>query len=95
MIGHESIRAMVKGFDKNLPSLKEIKRMKGILEIAILEGALGMSAGLVYAPGCFSTFDELIELSKIVAFYKGKYVTRLRDQGKNMLESIKEIIQLS
>lgn len=95
LVGHGSIHAMVKGFDKSLPSLKEIKRMKDILEMAMLEGALGMSTGLVYAPGCFSTFDELIELSKMLAFYKGKYVTHLRDQGKNILESIKETIQLS
>ncbi len=95
LIGHGSIRTMVKGFEKEIKSFEEINRMKEILELAMQEGALGMSAGLAYAPGSFSTFDEIKELCKILSSNQRKFVVHLRDQGKNIYKSIKETIQLN
>src|SRR5665648_1249633 len=86
---------MVKGFNKNQTNSEEINRMKDILGMAMEEGALGMSVGLAYAPGSFSDFDELKELCTVLASHDRKYTAHLRNQGKNIIDSIKENIQLS
>ena len=35
------------------------------------QGALGISTGLFYVPGSFTSTEEVIELSKVAAEYNG------------------------
>src|SRR5207248_1252182 len=46
------------------------------------EGAFGLSAGLEYVPGRWSTAEEVLELAKVVAPYGGHYQAHLRSQGQ-------------
>ena len=65
-------------------------------------GALGFSVGLEYAPDCFTTTDELVEIAKVVKKYGGLYDAHIRDQTGIMhknglpgeLNSIKETIEI-
>ena len=42
----------------------EIVRMRALVREALQQGAVGMSAGLEYDPGRWSTTDEIVELAK-------------------------------
>ena len=57
-------------------------------------GAVGLSTGLIYAPGAFAQTEEIIELAKIVAQYGGIYATHMRDEGANLLSAIEEAIRI-
>lgn len=94
LVGHGTLRASVVGLGNNSPTDDEMDEMKELLDTAMKQGAIGMSTGLGYLPGCFSTTEELIELSKVVAKYNGIYATHLRNQNKYLIESVKEAIEI-
>jgi N-acyl-D-aspartate/D-glutamate deacylase len=94
LVGHGALRASVMGFEDRAPSPKELEAMKAHLELALGQGAFGLSTGLAYAPGCYASTEEIIEVTRVVAKYGGIYATHLRDQGDRLLESIEEALEI-
>jgi N-acyl-D-amino-acid deacylase len=93
-VGHGCIRTAVMGFDPSKPTPGQMEQMKELLRQSMSAGALGMSAGLIYPPGCFSDTEELIELCTVVAEYGGMYCVHLRSEGDGLVEAVKETIQI-
>jgi N-acyl-D-amino-acid deacylase len=94
LIGHGTIRSAIMGFENRKPTNQELNQMINLLEQAMQQGALGLSSGLVYAPGAYCEEDELIELARVVAKYGGVYATHLRNQADGLVESVKEAIKI-
>jgi len=59
------------------------------------EGALGVGSSLIYAPAFYAKTEELIELCKVAAEYKGKYISHLRSEGNQWVEAVEELIRIS
>lgn len=95
LCAHGTLRMAVMGFAARKPSDEEMNRMKTLLAECMEAGALGMSSGLVYSPGCFADTEELAELCKVVKEYGGIYTTHIRSEGYQLAESIKEAIEIS
>jgi len=94
LVGQGNIRLAVKGFACGKPSEAETKQMKEILVESLENGAFGMSSGLIYPPGCYSDTEELMELGKILKKYNRIYATHIRDEGTDLIKSIKEAIKI-
>jgi N-acyl-D-amino-acid deacylase len=94
LVGHGSIRVCIMGHDNRAPTEAELEEMKQTLAQAMKEGAFGMSTGLIYPPGCYAKTDELIELSKVVAKFKGIYASHIRGEGDTLFNSVKEAIKI-
>ena len=94
-VGHHMLRGSVMGMEDRDPTAEELQKMKELLDGAMREGALGLSTGLVYAPGCYSKTEEIIELAKVVAKYGGIYTTHLRDEGDRLVEAVDETIRIA
>ncbi|MEX2460680.1 MAG: D-aminoacylase [Paenibacillaceae bacterium] len=94
LIGHGTIRSAIMGFENRRPTNEELSQMTYLLNQAMQQGALGLSTGLVYAPGTYSEDEEIIELACVVAKYGGVYATHLRNQADGLVESVKEAIQI-
>jgi len=92
LVGHASLREIVMGREDRAPSEGELARMKTLVREAMEQGAFGLSTGLVYVPGKFSETREIVELVKEIAPYGGIYHTHIRDEGDELLESVKEAI---
>ena len=93
--GHGSIRAEVMGDDFERPATAdEIESMKDLLVKDLQAGALGMSTGLEYDPGIYSTTDEVVELAKVVASHHGRYVSHIRSEDRRFWEAIDEIVEI-
>jgi N-acyl-D-aspartate/D-glutamate deacylase len=61
------------------------------------EGALGLSAGLFYAPQSFATTEEVIEVAREAAVRGGIYDTHQRDESSytvGVLNSTREVIRI-
>ena len=58
-------------------------------------GALGIGSSLIYAPAFYATTEELIELCKVAAQYRGKYISHMRSEGNRLLEAVDELIRIS
>jgi dihydroorotase/N-acyl-D-amino-acid deacylase len=93
-VGHGSIRANVMGEDDRSPSGEELQRMRDEVAEAMQQGAFGLSSGLIYPPGRFASTEEVIELAKIAAQYRGIYISHMRQEGLEVLESVAETIRI-
>jgi N-acyl-D-amino-acid deacylase len=95
LVGHATVRKQVMGQDyKRIATAAEISRMAELVDQAMRDGAVGMSSGLEYEVGSYSNIDELIAMSKAVSKYGGLYISHVRDEGDQALESFREEIRI-
>jgi N-acyl-D-amino-acid deacylase len=93
--GHNSIRTQVMGEDfKREATQSEIDRMIVLLNEDMKAGALGLSTGLEYDPGIYSSKDEVMQLTKELTKYKGRYISHLRSEDRYFWDALNEIITL-
>jgi len=95
LVGHGTIRVSAMGFAKRKPTNHELNQMIKMLETELEQGLFGMSTGLQYEPGSFADTEELVELSKVLADYNAVYTTHLRSEGKYLLESISQAVEIA
>ena len=93
-VGQGTIRQEVMGLENRDPTATELSKMKLMVKEAMEEGALGISTGLFYVPGSFSSTSEVIELSKVAARYGGIYISHMREEAVDVLKSINETINI-
>ena len=95
LIGHGNIRGSVLGYDNREPSATELSHMKYLLETSIQEGGIGLSTGLIYPPGIYSSTDELAALAGVLKPHGLIYTSHMRSEGTSLLESLQELIVIS
>ena len=82
LVGHGTVRRMVMDYDYQRPATEaETARMADLVRQGLEEGAVGLSAGLEYPPGRWSTTDELVALAAELAPYDGVYISHERAEG--------------
>jgi N-acyl-D-amino-acid deacylase len=94
-IGQGSIRREVMGMDDRAPTDGELQRMKELVDKAMRDGAIGISTGLKYVPGAYSSTEEVIELSKVAAAYGGYYTSHVREEGPGLIEACAEAVRIA
>lgn len=96
LIGHNTVRekAMGGNFDRP-PTADEMARMKSLVDRTMKDGAVGLSTGLIYLPGVFSTTDEIVELAKVIAPYDGIYASHMRHEDTRIFEALDEVIRVA
>ena len=96
LCGHGNLRASVMGYKDGPPSRSEMAEMKRLLAGALHAGARGLSTGLIYPPGVYSTSDEIIELAKMTACERpgAIYATHMRSEGDALVESVEETLNI-
>ncbi len=92
--GHGSIREAVMGRENRSPTAEELEQMKDLVAEAMAQGALGLSTGLAYVPGNYAATEEVIELARTADSLGGIYISHMRDEGKGVLESVRETIHI-
>lgn len=65
------------------------------LQTAISQGALGLSTGLLYAPGRDAPQEHLLQLMDVLRQTDAFYSTHLRSEGTYLQEAINEAINLA
>ncbi len=94
--GQASLREEVMG-EKDLyraATQPEIDKMKGLLKNELNKGSFGLSTGLEYEQAFFSTKEEVIQLAKVAAAAKTRYMSHIRSEDIRMKEAIDEIIEI-
>ncbi len=94
LIGHNTTRRQIMGNEDRSPTAEELSRMQDLVKEEMLAGAIGFSTGLAYVPGRYSTTEEIIELVKTIQPFNGVYATHMRNQGKQIKESVEEAIRI-
>ena len=93
--GHGAIRDRVMGKDfARAATAAEIQRMQALLAAEMDAGALGLSTGLEYDPGIYSTPQEVLALAKVAGAAGGRYASHIRSEDRWFWEALDELIAI-
>lgn len=92
-VGHGRLRDVIMGDDfKRAATAAEVRHMSALLDGEMGVGALGLSSGLEYDPGIYSTTDELVALARVAARHGGRYISHIRSEDRHFWAAIAELI---
>jgi N-acyl-D-aspartate/D-glutamate deacylase len=83
------------GFEDKQPTPAQLDQMRELVRKEMEAGALGIGTSLIYPPAFYAKTEELIELCKIAAKYKGKYISHMRSEGNQLFQAVDELIRIS
>jgi N-acyl-D-amino-acid deacylase len=86
LVGHGTVRRLVMKDDVRRPSTAgEQARMRELVRQGLQQGAVGLSAGLEYEPGRWSTTDEVVDVVREIVPVQGVYISHERSEGSDPL----------
>jgi N-acyl-D-amino-acid deacylase len=94
-LGATTVREYVIGLEDKQPTPEQLEQMRELVRKEMEAGALGIGTSLIYPPAFYAKTDELIELCKVAAKYQGKYISHMRSEGNQLLQSLDELIRIS
>jgi N-acyl-D-amino-acid deacylase len=94
LVGHGTLRVNVVGMADRPATPSELDRMQGLLREALAAGAFGLSGGLVYTPGSYAPFEELVALNRLVADSGKLWVVHVRFEGDRIDAALDEMFRL-
>ena len=95
LIGHMSLRVeALDGQVERAATDREAEAMRRRLAQALAEGASGFSTGLYYPPNAPAPTEEVIAVAEALREAGGIYVTHMRDEGSEVLDSIEETLRI-
>ncbi|MBV9354623.1 MAG: D-aminoacylase [Chloroflexi bacterium] len=92
---HGTIRLDVMGSVNRAPTGEELHAMRELVDGAMRDGAVGLSAGLTYAPAMYADDDELVALCEVIRAYGGYYGPHHRSYGATALEAYRASIDIA
>ena len=90
MIGHTTLRVMSMDDVERPANASEIGRMRSLAREAMAAGAIGVSTGTFYEPASAAPTAEIVEVCRPLSEFKGLYVTHMRNEAENVIESLEE-----
>jgi N-acyl-D-aspartate/D-glutamate deacylase len=93
-VGLGNIWKSVMGNSHRRPTAAELEQMKALVEQAMKDGASGLSCALAMPPDSLATTDDLVELCKVVARHGGIFVVHMRNEGIDVFQAIREVIEI-
>ena len=94
-VGATQVRKVAMGNEDRVPTDAELARMVALVDSAMLQGALGLSTSLVYAPASYADTDELIALARAARRHGGIYATHLRNEGAGFDAAFDEALAIA
>lgn len=96
LVGYGTLRAGALGSpaESRAPAEGELAQMRAWLRDGLEAGAVGLSTGLIYEPGRYSTTDQIVELARECADYGALYTSHVRGEGETLLEAHAEAIEI-
>lgn len=98
LVGHGQVRKAVMGMAARPAEPAEITAMQALVDAQMKDGAFGLSTGLFYAPGSYSTTDEVIALARTAAANGGIYDTHMRSESSHadgLLAAVDETVTIA
>ena len=94
-VGATTLRIHELGYADREPTAEELARMEALARAAMKEGALGIGAALIYAPGFYAKKPELVALAKAAGESGGGYIAHMRSEANRLDEAIDETIEIT
>ena len=94
-VGATTVRMHELGEDDVDPTPAQLTTMQNLVRAAMNDGAMGLGTSLIYAPATFAKTPELIALATASAQCGGMYISHMRNESDNLLESVDELIAIA
>jgi N-acyl-D-amino-acid deacylase len=94
LVGASTLRQCVIGNSDTRAGEDELVRMDQLLADAMSQGGFGLSSGLIYAPGCYASTEELVRLASTSASLGGFYASHIRGEGRTLIKAVEEAIKI-
>jgi len=97
-VPHGSIRREVMAMSDRDPNASELARMVELSRKGMIDGGVGLSSGLYYAPGSYSKTAEVVAMAKATAPYGGVYSSHIRDESDytiGVVSAVQEVIDIA
>ena len=95
-VGHGTLRRQVMGDDfRRAATEDEVAAMRALLESELASWAIGLSTGLEYDPGIYSTTDEVVALAMTAAASGGRYISHMRSEDRALHQAVEETIEIA
>jgi N-acyl-D-amino-acid deacylase len=95
LVPHGTLRLCAMGYDDRAPTNDELEHMKRLLAEGLAQGAVGLSAGLTYAPALYADDDEIVALCSVLREGGGFYCPHHRNYGLHALEAYADCIEIA
>jgi N-acyl-D-amino-acid deacylase len=92
LVGHGTVRAAVMGADGRPATDLERHAMIREVDAAMEAGAIGLSTGLIYAPGIHADSEELAAVATAAVRRGGLYSSHVRNEADGLFEALDEAI---
>ncbi len=89
-VGETGIRRIVLGEGDVQPTPAQLDQMRALVRQAMLDGAMGLSTSLQYAPAPYAKTAEIAALATVAAQYGGIYATHVRSESDEILSALDE-----
>jgi dihydroorotase/N-acyl-D-amino-acid deacylase len=93
-VGANLVRIDVMGNVNHPPTPDELNKMRTLVDEGMRDGAIGLSAALLYPPASFFKTDELVELAKVAGRYGGIYTSHIRNESDQEADALREAIEI-
>ena len=94
LAGSGTIRACAAGFNTVELDSEQRRVIRAHLEQSLAAGALGVSLGLGYAPDCFYSTQELIEMLAPLSHGIIPVTVHMRQEGSGVVDALREMIEV-
>lgn len=93
-VGATQVRRIVLGDADVSPTAAQLSEMKELVRQAMLQGAVGVSTSLEYAPAPYASTEEIIALAGEASKFGGIYASHIRTEGEGEMAALDEAIRI-
>src|SRR6266545_1588849 len=94
-VGAATVRIHELAHEDRRPTSDELGRMRGLVDAAMRDGALGVGSALIYSPATYADTDELVALAEAARRHGGMYISHIRSEGNRLVEAVDEVIEIA
>lgn len=95
LVGGGVLRADVSGFRNGPLTGMQIRQLQTLMVDAMSDGALGVSLGLGYAPECFYSTPQLLEVLEPLHASGTVIAVHMRQEGDGVTDALREMVLLA
>ncbi|MDB5864636.1 MAG: dan [Betaproteobacteria bacterium] len=94
LVGHTTFRVATMDRLDRVATASEIAKMREMAHESLASGAIGISTGTAYPPAACASTEEIIEVCSPLREFGGLYVTHMRNEDDDIIDSMEETFRI-